>query len=300
MSLDELFAEANKHHTRAVEAGRTHLMEAYEAGKALAAAKAMLPHGTWKDELEARFDGCPESDRVYRRVAEHWEDPRVRDGNGNLKPESIRQFMALIRTPTKEWDEDLPDQPEVKPRPTAQQYLRDEFRAITNKLDDDEAKVLAKDFGGLCKAITERIDEWSEHAELREKFIAETSFMDPPEAGYLADNWDAVWKKIQGWVQQRVPADLWWEDEQDTQAKAAVRDRLYREVRGLDDEESAAFEQHWDELWERLHGRLKELVCIRLEMDYYGDEERSWGEIGAKMNERRRQRRLAEEAARGQ
>lgn len=90
--------------------------------------------------------------------------------------------------------------------------------------------------------------------------------------------------------------------------KAAEKDAMRQELRQsfgellkrLDRTELKVLEEHFDDLADRLHGRLRELVCITLEFDYYLD--RWWinhrykqGDITEQERDRLREESEAEE-----
>src|SRR5690554_4799061 len=64
LSTQTLATEANNHHQAAQNKARQAVAHALEAGRALAKAKAQLPHGQWADWLAVNFKG---SDRHARR-----------------------------------------------------------------------------------------------------------------------------------------------------------------------------------------------------------------------------------------
>ena len=62
--------------------------------------------------------------------------------------------------------------------------------------------------------------------------------------------------------------DPWLRGETEEQGK--LRDLFYAKAKALDKEESKVFVAFFDQSWEKLYQRLKDLVCMHLECDYYG------------------------------
>jgi hypothetical protein len=70
---------------------------AKRAGKYLLAAKSRTKTKEWTKFLKEHFKGSVETARVYMRVANKWNDPRISEARrGGMEPESIKGFLKIV------------------------------------------------------------------------------------------------------------------------------------------------------------------------------------------------------------
>jgi len=93
-----LIAQANSEHREAQTYLQGALLHARNAGEALLQAKRRVPYTKWSRFRAKFFAGSKETSCVYMRIARRWNDNRLKQAReGNMEPESIEGFLAIIR-----------------------------------------------------------------------------------------------------------------------------------------------------------------------------------------------------------
>jgi hypothetical protein len=100
--LPELAGMANQWHGLAGQAKRNQVEAAWHAGRALSAAKKLVPHGEWADWLAANFHGSERTAQVYMQL--FMTNPQ---SSADLSQQSIDRLLKAIR------DADLPADAEI-------------------------------------------------------------------------------------------------------------------------------------------------------------------------------------------
>jgi N6-adenosine-specific RNA methylase IME4 len=99
-TLDELAARANRYHAEAQAAANATLVAAWQAGRALLAAREQVEPDNWGTWLEKNFDGEKSNAYNYLALAKHFQTSGslpVTSIDGALK--AIRQQIARDRNP---------------------------------------------------------------------------------------------------------------------------------------------------------------------------------------------------------
>lgn len=96
--LQTLATEANRYHAEAEESAYAALELAWQAGRALLAAKAQVRHGEWLPWLAANFKGSDRTAQLYMRLTSNTKRVADLDSGQSLR-EAIKALCKTSREP---------------------------------------------------------------------------------------------------------------------------------------------------------------------------------------------------------
>jgi Protein of unknown function (DUF3102) len=168
---NELMAYANSFHHLSEAHGHKRTALALLSGKALIAAKELVPHGDWTDWRDEHFEGSQQTASIYGRLAANYQSiSNLVDADGNPFP-SIQAALAAIPpnpNPNRKGDTRSPEHRAASAaintlstnlkllEPEIQQSMIEDLREVIPDYRDMEPRVV------VAGAVNEIYAEWSE------------------------------------------------------------------------------------------------------------------------------------------